>query len=295
MYYIIYPIFYLLSLLPWRVLYFLSDAIYGLVYYIFGYRKNVVMKNLLIAFPEKSAEERKRIAREFYHGLIDTFIEVIKLISISEKELAKRFSSNIEVVNAFYDKGVNVQLHCGHFFSWEFINLGVSRWGRFPLVGVYMPVSNKVFDRMMLDIRGRYGTILVPAVNFKDKFREMVKGRYALGLAADQNPGNPGNAYWVPFFERLTPFVTGPEKGAKLNNTPILFADFYRVKRGYYHIQFELITEHPRGFAEGQLTKIFAEQVENAIRRRPSNYLWSHRRWKWEFDEEEYGDLVVGD
>jgi KDO2-lipid IV(A) lauroyltransferase len=293
MYYIVYPIFYLLSLLPWRVLYFISDAIYGLVYYLIGYRKKVVMKNLLIAFPEKTEKERKRIARDFYHRLIDTFIEVIKLISISEKQLAKRFSSNLEVVDAFYEKGVNVQLHAGHFFSWEFINLGFSRFGKFPFVGVYMPVSNKVFDKIMRGVRSRYGTILVPAVDFKAKFQEIVTGRYAIGLAADQNPGKPGGAYWVPFFNRLTPFVTGPEKGAKANNTPVIFADFYRIKRGYYHMQFELITDTPREFAEGQLTKVFASYVEKTIRQRPSNYLWSHRRWKWEFDQEKYGHLVV--
>jgi len=293
MYYIVYPLFYLLSLLPWRVMYFISDAIYGLMYYIIGYRKDVVMKNLLIAFPEKTEAERTAIAKDFYHRLIDTFIEVIKLISISKKELTKRFSSNIEVVNAFYEKGVNVQLNAGHFFSWEFINLGVSLYGKFPFVGVYMPVSNKVFDKIMRGIRGRYGTVLVPAVNFKQKFTEIVTGRYSLGLAADQNPGNPGNAYWVPFFERLTPFVKGPEKGARANDTPVIFADFHRTKRGYYHIQFEVITDRPRDFEEGQLTKIFAQHVERTIRQRPANYLWSHRRWKWEFDAEKYGDLVV--
>jgi KDO2-lipid IV(A) lauroyltransferase len=293
MYYIIYPLFYLFSLLPWRLMYFISDAIYGLVYYILGYRKDVVMKNLMIAFPEKTDTERTRIAKDFYHNLIDTFIEVIKLISISEKELTKRFSSNLAIADAFYDKGVNLQFHTGHFFSWEFINLGYSRFGKFPFVGVYMPVSNKVIDKIMRGIRSRYGTILVSAANFKTKFLESVPERYALGLAADQNPGKPESAYWVPFFNRLTPFLKGPEKGAKANNTPIIFADFHKVKRGYYELHFEVITDSPRNFEDGQLTKIFASYVEKTIRQRPANYLWSHRRWKWEFDEEKFGNFLV--
>jgi KDO2-lipid IV(A) lauroyltransferase len=293
MYYIIYPLFYLLSLLPWFVLYLISDGIYGLIYYVFRYRKDVVMKNLQIAFPEKTEKERIRIAKDFYHNLIDTFIETIKLLSVGKKEFNKRYTSNIEVVNALYDSGVNVQLQAGHFFNWEYINWGVARDSKIPFVAVYMPISNKAFDKIIYNLRSRYGTILITAVNFKNKFHEYVKGRYALGLAADQNPGSPLNAHWVNFFGRITPFVTGPEKGAKLNNIPVFFGHFYKVKRGYYHIQLELLTDKPREFGEGKLTQLFASRVEEAIKLKPSNYLWSHRRWKWEFDPAKHAHLVV--
>ncbi len=293
MYYIIYPLLYLLSLLPWFIIYLISDSIYVLVYYVFGYRKEVVMKNLLIAFPEKTGTERIRIAKDFYHNLIDTFMETIKLLSVGSKEFNKRYTSNIEVVNALYDSGVNIQLQAGHFFNWEYINLGVARDLKIPFVAVYMPISNQAFDRIIYNLRSRYGSILITAINFKTKFHEYVKGRYALGLAADQNPGSPLNAYWVNFFGRLTPFVTGPEKGAKLNNTPVFFGHFYKVKRGFYHVQMELLTDKPCDFDNGKLTQLFASRVEEAIRLKPSNYLWSHRRWKWEFDQEKYGHLLV--
>ena len=293
MYYIIYPILYLLSLLPWSALYFLSDGVYIILYYISGYRKEVVMNNLLIAFPEKTVKERITIAKEFYHNLTDTFIETIKLLSVSDKDFAKRYTSNSEIVADLFATGVNLQLQAGHFFNWEFVNLGESRHGKFPFVAVYMPLANKNFDKMICKLRSRYGTILVPAVDFKTKFHEYVQGRYTLGLAADQNPGNPLAAHWVNFFGRLTPFVTGPEKGAKLNNTPVLFGHFYKVRRGYYHTHLEIITTTPRDFENGQLTQLFASYVEKAIRVKPANYLWSHRRWKWEFDEEKYGHLAV--
>ncbi len=293
MYYIIYPLLYLLSLLPWGILYLLSDGVYVILYYISGYRKKVVMNNLLIAFPEKTEKEREIIAKEFYHNFTDTFIETIKLLSVNDTEFAKRYTSNNEIINELYETGLNVQLQAGHFFNWEFVNLGESRYGKFPFVAVYMPIANKNFDRMIHKLRARYGTILVPAVDFKTKFHQYVKGRYALGLAADQNPGNPLAAHWVSFFNRLTPFVTGPEKGAKLNNTPVIFGHFYKVKRGYYHTQFTVITTTPRDFEMGKLTQLFASCVEKAIRERPANYLWSHRRWKWEFDETKHGNLVI--
>jgi len=284
MYYVIYPIFYLLSLLPWRVLYFISDGFYGLIYYVIGYRKEVVMKNLLIAFPEKTGAERVRIAKDFYLNFTDTFIETVKLISVSEKEFDKRFTSNIEVVNALYDTGQNAQMFTGHFFNWEFANLGFAKNAKFPLVFVYLPLANKAFNKVIVDLRSRYGSVMLSSGEFKDRFKEYVNGRYALGLAADQNPSSPQNAYWVSFFDRLTPFFTGPEKGAKTNNMLCFFGHFYKVKRGYYHFEFELMTTTPNDFETGELTKLYVDLLEKAIRKKPSNYLWSHRRWKWEFD-----------
>lgn len=293
MYYIVYPFFYLLSLIPWRIMYFISDGIYGVLFYVFGYRKKVVMQNLLIAFPEKTEKERIRIAKDFYHNLIDTILEMVKLISISDKEVAKRFSSNIEVVNQFYDTGVNLQLMAGHFFNWEVINLGIARYGKYPWVGVYMPVANKAFTKIIYDVRSKYNTILIPATEFKTKFHKYVNGRYALGLAADQNPGNPDNSYWINFFGRLTPFVKGPEKGAKRNNTPIIFGHFYKTKRGYYRIDFEVMVTEPRNYADGEITKIYAEAVEKAVRKVPANYLWSHRRWKHEYSHEKHCHICI--
>ena len=293
MYYIVYGIFYLLSLLPWRVLYYLSDGIYVLVYYVFGYRKEVVMGNLAIAFPEKSEEERKRIAKKFYHNFIDFFIETIKLLSVSERAFRKRFSSNIEVMNQLYATGQNVQVITGHYFSWEFANLGVALDSQYPFVVVYMPLSNKIFDRLMRKLRTKFGTLLVPATEFRRDFHKYVHDKYALILVADQNPGGPDKAYWTPFFGKPTPFVRGPEKGAKVNNTAIVYAHFYKVKRGYYRVDFELVTTEPKSYTNGALTKLLVNKIEASVKQIPDNYLWSHRRWKFQYDEEKFGHLMI--
>lgn len=293
MYYIIYSLFFLLSLIPWRILYLISDGIYLLIYYVFGYRREVVIKNLLIAFPEKTEKERVRIAKDFYHNFIDTFIETIKLISVSDKEFAKRYSSNIEVVNDLYNTGSNIQIYTGHFFNWEFANLGFSREAKLPLVFVYLPLANKAFNRIIVKLRVRYGSVMLSATEFKTRFKEYVNGRYALGLAADQNPGSAQTSYWIPFFNRLTPFVAGPEKGARKNNMLCLFGNFYKVRRGYFRFEFEVMTLTPCDFETGKLTELYVRYLEKAIRERPANYLWSHKRWKWKFDEEKHGNLVV--
>jgi len=293
MYYIIYPLFYLLSLLPWRVLYFIADGLYVLVFYFFGYRKKVVLNNLLIAFPDKTEKERIRIAKDFYHNFIDTIVETIKMISISTKEADKRLVGNIDVLNELYSSGKNVQLLAGHFFNWEFLNHWIPRHSLYPFVGVYQPLSNKVMDKIMYDMRAKNGTILIPTKHFKNQFRSYVKDRYALGLAADQNPPSDLKAHWVPFFNRLTPFILGPEKGAKLNDTHVVFCHFYKVRRGYYEIKFELITSDPQSFKNGKLTKLYAARVEQAVKLKPANYLWSHRRWKWSFDRTKHSALEI--
>lgn len=291
MYSVVYFLLYCFSLIPWKIIYLISDFFYVIVYYVAGYRKKVVMNNLAIAFPEKTEAERKKIAKEFYHQFMDSLIEMIKLISISKEEFQKRHSINTEVLNAYYDKVDKVQVVTGHFFSWEFANLGVSLESKFPIIVVYMPLANKVFDKIMYKMRSKFGTILVAATDFKTKFHQYTKDKYSLILVADQNPGNPKNAYWVPFFGKMAPFVRGPEKGAKTNNTAIFYAHFYRVKRGYYRTDVEFVTTDPTSFEEGELTKLLVKKVEDSVRQQPAGYLWSHKRWKYEFDPSKYKAL----
>lgn len=293
MYPIVYGLFYLLSLLPWRILYLISDALYLLVYYVIGYRKKVVFDNLKIAFPEKTTAERERIAKDFYHNFIDSFIEIIKLLSVSEQRFRKRFTINIDVLNDLYAGNQNVEIVSGHYFNWEYANLGVSLDSKFPFIGVYMPLSNKVFDKLIYRLRTKFGSLLVPASEFKSNFHQYAKNRYALGLVADQNPGNPGKAYWTNFFGKPAPFARGPEKGAKMNNTAIVYAHFYKIKRGHYRLDFELVTTTPNDYPDGALTKLLVKKVEESVRKIPANYLWSHRRWKWSHEAGKYGHLMV--
>lgn len=293
MYYLVYGFFYLLSLIPWRIMYIISDGLYLLVYYVFSYRKTVVMKNLGIAFPEKTEAERVLIAKEFYTNFIDTFIETIKLVSISPEEFDKRFVINAEVLNNLLSTGQSVQIHSGHFFNWEFLNLGVAKNSRYPLLGIFTALSNKTFNRLITKIRSRYGTILISTADFRTRFHQYTEKPYALGLVADQNPVDPTNAYWVKFFGKLTPFVKGPEKGAKNMNTAVIMADLYKVKRGYYRTDLTLLTTTPKDTPKGFITQSLVKFIEESVKKRPHNYLWSHRRWKFEYDAEKFGKYVI--
>lgn len=291
MYYIIYPLLYLFSLLPFFILYGVSDFIAFLMCNVFGYRKEVVLGNLETAFPEKTDKERRKIAREFYHYFTDTFIESIKCISISKKELQKRNTGSYELINGLLDEGFSINILGGHQFNWEYGSLLYALHVKIPITAVYMPISNKVLDRIFYDIRTRYGSVFVSATSFRNIVDQVTAKQYILALAADQNPGEPRNAYWIRFFGRPAPFVTGPEKGALKNKSAVIYVQFKKIKRGHYHFEPFLLAKDTTGFKEGELTMRFRDALEKAIVNDPANYLWSHRRFKYEW-KEEYGKIL---
>ena len=291
MYYVVYGFLWLISLLPLRILYILSDGIYGLAFYVFKYRKDVVLNNLLIAFPLKTEKERRTIAKKFYHNLIDMFIEFLKMLSVSDKVLEKRFNANWSLINEIHSTGKSVQIHVGHNFNWEWGNLVMTKKTVFKLLAVYMPLANKIMERLFYKIRTRNGAIFLRATSMKEDFLPYQNTQYLLGLVADQNPGHPGNAWWFNFFDRPTPFLKGPAKAALQNNTAVVFAFIHKPRRGYYEAIFSPAVEITDSTTEQELTKKFVVYLEEVIKKYPDMWLWSHRRWKWEW-KPEYGSII---
>jgi Kdo2-lipid IVA lauroyltransferase/acyltransferase len=287
MYYIIFPLLYLVSLLPFFVLHLLSDVVAFFLYHVFKYRRGVVVSNLLIAFPEKTHAEREMIAKRFYRNLTDTFLEIVKLLSISDKAFAKRCSGDFSVIDELAQKGKNIQIHAGHQFNWEYGNLFMSRSIKtIPSFAVYTPINNKPIERLFLKIRQRYGTKFIKSTEFKTNREEIFNNRFVFFLAADQVPGNIAAGYWQNYFGKPAPFITGPEIGGIKNNTAIVFARSRIVKRGYYVCECTLFTENAVTTAVGEITGGFRDFLEKVIREEPHNYLWTHRRWKSKYKQE---------
>ena len=280
MYYLFYGFLYLVSLLPMRVLYFISDALYGLVYYILGYRRKVVMSNLTAAFPDKTEAELKKIAKKFYHNFIDSFIEVIKLVSADDAFLQKRFTVDVSALNDLYATGKSCQIHLGHTFNWEWGQLVLARLTKYKIMVVYMPITSAVIEKLFYKLRTRSGNVFLPATNMREAITPYLQTQYALGLVADQNPGNLKAAYWLNFLGRPTPFVSGPEKGARAAGLPVVFACIEKPRRGYYHATVKLATIDSSQLPEGALTLQYVRYLEEVIYRNPDMWLWSHRRWK---------------
>ncbi|MBC7867332.1 MAG: lipid A biosynthesis acyltransferase [Gloeobacteraceae cyanobacterium ES-bin-316] len=286
MYYFLYALLYVFSLLPFFILYIISDFFYFLIYRVFKYRRKVVFNNLEIAFPEKTLEEKKLIGKNFYRNLIDNFIESIKLLSISDKEFRRRAIMDFTEINALVAKGKNIQLHGGHQMNWEYGHWAVAMQMPVPWLGVYMRINSEAVDRLFYKIRSKGSTVLVAVQEFRSRVHKSFKQQYAMGLIADQNPGQPASGYWLNFFNRPVPFATGPDKGARKNNTAVVFIKFVKLRRGYYRYESQVITENAAEMSAGALTLMYRDFLERAIRENPDNYLWSHRRWKWDYKEE---------
>ncbi|HMG67964.1 MAG TPA: lysophospholipid acyltransferase family protein [Chitinophagaceae bacterium] len=292
MYYIVYGLLYLVSLLPLGVLYVLADLAYFFIFYIIGYRKKTVYSNLKQAFPEKTDEERKKIAKRFYHNFADSFIETIKLFSAGEAFIKERFKGDFSVLDYLYKEGRKCEILSSHNFNWEYANLGIPLNLKHTLLTVYMPIENKIFDRIFKKMRSKTGAVLLPANDTRKAILPYRNTLYALALVADQNPGDTKNGYWINFLNKPAPFVKAPESGARRGNIPVVFSYFLKEKRGYYRIFNILAEENPATTKPGELTVKYVRFLEDMIRENPEVWLWSHRRWKWDW-KEEYGNIIT--
>jgi KDO2-lipid IV(A) lauroyltransferase len=275
------------------VLYLLSDCLAGLTWHVIGYRKKVVLDNIRIAFPEKTEAERRQIAKRFYRNLVDNFIETIKLLSAGKNFITKRFVIDQDVFTPIWQTGRKCQLHLGHNFNWEVANVAMPFYTSYTFIVVYMPIKNKAMDRLFMHLRTRTGSVMLPATDMRNSIVPFRNTQYMLTLVADQAPGDVAKAYWLNFFGRPTPFVRGPESGARIGNIPVVFAQLYKVKRGYYRAHLEVGAENPRDLSEGELTRRYIAFLEKAIRKHPDMWLWSHRRWKHDWNPA-YQKLWIG-
>lgn len=286
MYYIIYGFLFLLSLLPLRFLYILSDIIGFFLFRVFGYRRKVIENNLAIAFPEKTEHERKTIARKFHRNFTDSFIETIKCLSVQKIFYDKHCKTDFSIFNELAGENKSCQMHACHQFNWEWISLHWSIYMKQPLAVVYMPISSKPLDKLFYKLRTKYGSLFLPATDIKRSFIALSKKTHCLALVADQKPASAGSSYWLNFFNKPTPFVTGPEKNARLKKCPVVFGRAFKTGRGKYDTSLTLACEDASLLKPGELTLMYRDYIEDAIRKQPEMYLWSHNRFKFEWKEE---------
>ena len=282
LYYLTLPFIYLLSLLPFRILYVLSDGVYALLFYVAGYRKKVVLKNLRNSFPEKTEEEINVICKKFYHYFCDLTLETFKTLTISKEKMLKRCSLEPGAKILFDQLAIanqSVIIVMGHKGNWEWAGNTFSLCCKHQLYVIYHPLSNKYFNGLVYKMRTRFGTKLIA---MKDTFREMAKNRSELNATAfiaDQSP-SPDKAYWMQFLNQDTPVFMGTEKIAQKMKYPIVYVSVKKIKRGYYTLAAKLLKEPPYILNEGEITTAHTEKLEKDILEQPETWLWTHRRWK---------------
>lgn len=295
LYNIIYGIFYLVSKLPYRALYVISDIANLVLYHIVRYRRDIVRRNITSAFPEKSLEECISIERGFYKWFCDYFVETVKLMSVSRQELLSRIEfRGIDKIEECFDRGQTCAGILGHYGNWELLSatgLVIKKHPEAVIGLIYHPLRSQLFDRLFINMRQSMGGVCVPK---KDILRYLVSFRSQnlmnlFGYIADQAPRYRNIHLWLPFLNHDTPVFTGAERIMRKMNNAVFYIDVERPERGKYIYTFKLMTDKPGEMPEFEITKKFFAMLEQTIRREPRFYLWSHNRWKRtreEFDKE---------
>ena len=277
-----YPLIYLIASIPFSALYPLSNFLSFILYYVIGYRKKIVRNNLKIAFPKKTQHEIKEIERKFFLHFTDVTLEAFKSLKMSKKEMIKRFTyKNIEVLKKFEKKKQSVIIIMGHYSSWEWM-LSLGYFFEIKGYGIYTPIMNKFINELVKKIRKKHKSYLISRYSAMETMREKKKnGEIAMyGFASDQSPRPKSNSYWRSFLGVKVPVFVGAEIMSKELDLAIVYARVNRQKRGFYQAEFEILTEKANTTKEYEITDKFINLLEEDIKRDPSQYLWTHNRFK---------------
>jgi Kdo2-lipid IVA lauroyltransferase/acyltransferase len=281
LYYLLFGFTWIISLIPFPVLYRIADLLYLFIYYAAGYRKKTVFDNLRSSFPEKSDKEITQLAKAFYRHFCDFLLETIRCIRIPADKLDRRMKFlNPEVFKQLTANNQDFALVSAHYNNWEWLmNLPLKMAHRFLVI--YRPLTNKVVDRLSLYMRGRHKPVMIPMESI---YREGLKCRsenrlFSIWFLADQRP--PKNSKcWTWFLNHETAFFEGVEKISRKLSLAVVFMDVQKVRRGYYEVTLKMLFENAAHTKENEVTLACIKAMEDEIIKRPEFWLWSHKRFK---------------
>jgi len=280
-YYLTIFIAYPISLLPFPLLYIVSDFFYFLLYHVFQYRKQILYNNLKKSFPDKSDQKIKKLIIAFYKNFGDVIVECIKMLTISKKALLKRCTfKNIDFLNDLYKDNTSVIAVVGHYCNWELGGLSLVLNTKHHVVAIFKDLSNKYFMKLINTNRAKFSTELVV---MEQAQRALIKNKDRCTLnifIADQAPLQVDNCYWMTFLNQDTPVFLGTEKIAKKTNFPVVFLYMQREKRGYYNVEILEVCMDPAKSKENEITEKHTKILEDIIIKKPENWLWTHKRWQ---------------
>jgi KDO2-lipid IV(A) lauroyltransferase len=281
-YYLFYGINWIFTLLPLPVLYIFSDFLYLVLYYIVSYRRNVVATNLKNSFPEKTDKELKVIEKKFYRHLSDLLIETFKSTHMTSANQKKRFTyNNLEIMDKLREEKRDIIAVMGHYNNWEWPTL-LPYYLKYTTIIIYKPLQNKYFNRFINNHRSEHGIVLTPT---SQVIREIINYRKndintVSVFISDQIPSKGDIKYWTTFLNQDTAVFTGAGKIASKYDMAMVFFHVQKVKRGYYNLNIELLFDHTAGLSEEVITEKHVRRLEDIIKEKPENWIWSHRRWK---------------
>ena len=285
LYYLAFGLWWIVSILPMPIHYLGAEILYLLVRYVMRYRRKRVRQNLAECFPELSEKQRLRIEKRFYLYFADQVVEAIKFFSISKTEMRYRMQfKGLERINQSAAEGKSMAIFLGHYCNWEWVS-SLPLWldtDKLRALQLYHPLENATMDRLMGYVRERMGSTNIPmaqSIRHIMKYRQEGKP-VVVGFIADQAPIWESLNYWLPFFGKDTPVMTGGERIARKMGMDCYYLHIRRVRRGRYVAEFQLITDKVKETPEFYVTEQYYQRLEANIREQPSYWLWTHNRWK---------------
>lgn len=287
-YLLVQGLLYIISLMPFWVLYGIADFIFVLVYYVVRYRRKIVAKNMRESFPELSDKELSKIARKFYRNFADYIVETIKLNHISDDEIKRRMVfKNMDIIDRLFDEKRSIAAYFSHCGNWEWVP-SITLWSRHTtgkdveFCQVYRPLKNKWYDEYMLRLRSRFNSL-----SFKKKtvLRDLLLLRRRempsiTGFMSDQKPSKGDESHIVKFLNHPSAVITGTEQVARKLDMAVVYFDMHKLSRGYYELEVKLITDNTSTMEPMAITDAYVKLLEETIKRNPSIWLWTHNRWK---------------
>ena len=277
-------LFKFISLLPFPLIYLLSDLVAFLLKNIFCYRKSVVYQNIKKTNLNLSTQQISTLVSEFYTHFSDVFFEMIKLDRMNKKQIAEKFVlKNQNLINDYYKDNKSVILMASHYGGFEWCST-LDYFFKHKVVAVYTPLKDKLLNEIVYKSRSKHGIKFVPRTNSVNEIIKLEKSnnKFIYGLAADQSPQIRTINYWTNFLGVETLFFTGSERLAKELNIPVVFGEMKKICRGKYQMEFKLISDNPLKSKDKEITEIYKNMVENQIKINPSYYFWTHKRFKHE-------------
>ena len=287
-YLLVQGLLYIISLMPFWVLYGIADFIFVLVYYVVRYRRKIVAKNMRESFPELSDKELSKIVRKFYRNFADYIVETIKLNHISDDEIKRRMVfKNMDIIDRLFDEKRSIAAYFSHCGNWEWVP-SITLWSRHTtgkdveFCQVYRPLKNKWYDEYMLRLRSRFNSL-----SFKKKtvLRDLLLLRRRempsiTGFMSDQKPSKGDESHIVKFLNHPSAVITGTEQVARKLDMAVVYFDMHKLSRGYYELEVKLITDNTSTMEPMAITDAYVKLLEETIKRNPSIWLWTHNRWK---------------
>ena len=292
MYTLLFTILRLLSYLPLSIHYFLSDwLLFPLVFYVIRYRRKLVKEQLASCFPEKSEAERRQIARRFYHFFCDYVVETLKLETMSLEEMKRRveFVGIDEMQETLLREGKQFCFaYLGHYGNWEWM-ASFPLWFHEPWNGaqIYHPLHNKKMDSHFLQQREKFGGQCIP---MKETLRRILTAKrdgehLTIGFIADQEPKQQSLHHWIDFLNHKTAFFVGSERIGKQVDAVPYYIRVSRPRRGYYRAEVLPMQVPADSTEEFATINLYARMLEDQIRERPELWLWTHKRWKRNYEK----------